>query len=346
VQHNSRRDKQILPSLSVRAIAIALAALCSTTILDAAHAAGSLTDPWSPVDATDEAAYRKTINEGVTEYTARHFEEARSLFRRAHEMSPNARTFRGIGMTSFELRDYVLAVRNLSAALRDEHKPLSAEQRKETQDLLDRTRLFVDVYKLTVSPQDAHVTIDSRAPEFESDGTLLLGFGVHTMEASAQGMTARSLVINVRGGERKDISLSLERVPLASARSVDVGAAQTGAAKKPTPASSSNRAAAAWLWASGGTALLAAGAGIYWAMQNSELKSCRNPSAGLRCTDESAIATQRNVGLGATVGTGAAALTMAIIGILSWNSGQPPASKHSAMDCTVGPFGVTCAGSF
>jgi tetratricopeptide (TPR) repeat protein len=340
-------DKQILSSLLVRAIAIALAALCSTTFLDAARAANSLADPWSPADATDEAAYRKTIKEGVTEYAARHFEEARSLFRRAHEMSPNARTFRGIGMTSFELRDYVLAVRNLSAALRDEHKPLSAEQRKDTQDLLDRSRLFVDVYKLTVSPRDAHVVIDSRVPEFESDGTLLLGFGAHTVEASAQGMTARSLVINVRGGERKDISLTLERVPPAIARPVGVGAAQAGAAKKPTPVSPSNGAAAAWLWASGGTALLAAGAGIYWWMQNSELKSCRNPpSAGLRCTDESSIKTQWNVGLGATLGTGAAALTMAIIGILSWDSGRPPASKHSALDCTVGPFGVTCAGSF
>ena len=340
-------DKPILPSTLARALAIALAVLCSTTVLDAARAADNLTDPWSPADATDEAAYRKTIKEGVTEYAARHFEEARSLFRRAHEMSPNARTFRGIGMTSFELRDYVLAVRNLSAALRDEHKPLSAEQRKDTQDLLDRSRLFVDIYKLTVSPRDAHVTIDSRAPEFEPDGTLLLGFGAHTVEASAQGMTGRSLPISVRGGERKDLSLTLERTPTASARGSDGGAARPGLDRKPTPVRTSNGSAAAWLWASGGTALLAAGAGLYWFMQNSELKSCRNPpSASLRCTDESAIKTQWNVGLGATVGTGAAALTMAIIGILSWDSGQPPASKHSALDCTVGPFGVTCAGTF
>jgi len=32
--------------------------------------------------------YRKAIKEGLAEYDALHFEEARSLFRRAHEISP------------------------------------------------------------------------------------------------------------------------------------------------------------------------------------------------------------------------------------------------------------------
>jgi hypothetical protein len=305
--------------------------------MSAARAADSLTEPWSGADAADEPAYRKTIREGLAEYEALHFAEARSLFRRAHEISPSARTFRGIGMTSFELRDYVSAVHNLSAALRDQRRPLSDEQRRHTQGLLDRARAFVDVCTLTVSPPNARVIIDGHAPEFEPDGTLLLGFGLHTAEASAQGMEIRLLPINVRGGERRDLSVKLAP---AGARSAEA------TVSRPARAVGSNRAAAAWLWASGGTALLAGGFGIYWYLQNSQLTSCHDPADGFRCTNDSALETRRNIALGLTVGTGAAALTMAIIGMLSRNSGPSPAVGHSSLGCTVGPFSVACARSF
>ena len=53
------------------------------------------------------------IGDAVAEYDAGHFQEARALFRQAHEKSPTARTLRGIGMCSFELRDYVEAARAL-----------------------------------------------------------------------------------------------------------------------------------------------------------------------------------------------------------------------------------------
>jgi len=312
----------------------------------AARAANSPNAASPSADAGDDEAYRKTIKDGVAEYDAHHFEEARSLFRRAHEMNPNARTFRGIGMTSFELRDYVLAVRNLSAALQETRKPLSAGQRKDAQDLLDRSRMFVDVYTLSVSPAEARLLVDARAPDFEPDGTLLLGFGTHTLEARSEGMTTRSLPINVRGGEHKELAVTLEPVPAASALVTGDGTTQIRSGAKSSRASSSNGHAAAWLWAGGGTALLALGAGIYWSVQNSELKSCRNPVAGLRCTDESSISTQWNIGMGTTVGAGAAAVTMALIGILTWDFGKPAAPKHSALDCTIGPFGATCGGAF
>jgi tetratricopeptide (TPR) repeat protein len=332
------------PFQAARGIAVSI--LCSTMFLASARAADSLSEPWSGADATDDPAYRKAIKEGLAEYDALHFEEARSLFRRAHSISPNARTLRGLGMTSFELRDYVSAVRNLSAALQDKRKPLSAEQRVHTQDLLDRSRMFVDTYTLTVSPANARVIIDGHAPEFESDGTLLFGFGTHTLEASARGRAVRSVPIAVRGGERKELSVTLALASAVGARSGDARVAEVVTAARPEPAVASNRSAAAWLWASGGAALLAVGAGIYWLRQNSQLNSCRNPLSPWACTNESTLKTQWNVGLGATVGTGAAALTMALIGILSWDFGHPPAANHSALGCNVGPLSIACARSF
>ena len=94
-------------------------------------------------------------------------------------------------------------------------------------------------------------------------------------------------------------------------------------------------------------ALLAIGSGIYWAMQESQLRTCHSPAnPGDICDTEGALKTQRNLAIGATLGAGAAAVTMGLIGILSWHSAPPADKKQSALDCAVSPFGVTCGGAF
>ena len=319
--------------------------LFSTAFPLAVRASNGLTDSGSAIDTTDDPAYRKIIKEGVAEYEAHHFEEARSLFRRAHEISPNARTFRGIGMASFELRDYISAIRNLVPALRDKRKPLSPEQSKDAQDLLDRSLLFVGVYTLTVAPRNARLIIDGHAPEFEPDGTLLFSFGKHTLEASALGREIFSLTFDVRGGERKNLPVTLRKAQTARPWTDNDKAPPLEIVEKPLPVIS-NAGSAAWLWASAGTALLSGGAGIYWYGQNSELDTCRHPKAGLRCTNESSIKTRSNLALGTMIGTGAAALTMALVGILTWDFGPPAASKQRTAGCTVGPFGISCGTVF
>jgi hypothetical protein len=319
-------------------IALALAAFTLAVFLPTSRAAAR-----EASDAGDDPAYRKLVEEGLAEYDARHFEEARSLFRRAHEISPNARTFRGIGMTSFELRDYVSAVHNLAAALKDERKPLSAEQRERTQDLLDRSRIFVDVYTLTVSPPSARVLVDGRAPEYEADGTLMFGFGPHTIEVRARDMITRTLPISVKGGEKKELSVTLEPVVVAPVASAEPAAATSAEASGPA---ASNGGAVAWLIAGGGAALLAGGAGYYLYTRQTQLDDCHHPAPGLRCTNESSITTWRNVALGTTIGVGAAALTMALIGILSWDSGPAASQPPSALNCIVSPLGFSCGRSF
>jgi hypothetical protein len=313
-----------------------------------ARAANTLGDPLAPSDTNDEASYRKTVRDGVAEYDAGHFEEARSLFRRAHETNPNARTFRGIGMASFELRDYIAAWRYLSAALQDKRKPLSPAQRKDVQDLLDRSRMFLDVYTVRVVPRTARLTVDGRAPEFEPDGTLLFGFGAHTIAASAPGMATHTESMNVRGGARKELLLSLEPAPVLGAHPADAASPVTVMKAAPPPRAS-NRAAAAWLWAGAGAAVVAAGAGAYWIKQASELHSCHNPPASdlhCRTTTEGTLSTERNVAMGVTLGTGAAALTMALIGFLTWKSGPSPAQHGSGLACIASPSGITCGGAF
>src|SRR5689334_12069641 len=77
-------------------------------------------------DETDGApeGYEALIEAALTEFGAGHWEEARALFRQAHASFPNARTLRGMGMASFELRDYPEALGELGAALTDDRRPL------------------------------------------------------------------------------------------------------------------------------------------------------------------------------------------------------------------------------
>jgi hypothetical protein len=303
------------------------------------------------VDAKEDPKYRSTLKEALAEYDASHFEEARSLFRRAHEINPNARTLRSIGMASFELRDYVAAVHALSASLSETRKPLNAEQRTHVQGLLERSRMFVDVYTLKVLPADARMLIDGRAPEFETDGTVLLGFGTHNLEASRSGYLLRSIVVNVRGGERKELVVTMERKPSGLTRK-NTGNVTSGAVTLESqpmgtrPSKSGGNTQTIWLLAAGGTALVSVGAGALWLFQNNELTDCHNPAEGLRCNNESAVKSKRNIAAGATLATGAAALTMAAIGIFSGNSKSATPVKRSAVSCAVFPSGFFCTKPF
>src|SRR6185369_15657579 len=104
--------------------------------------------------------YRGLLSEAVAEYDARRYEEARALFRRAHEIAPNARTLRGIGMASFELREYVEALRALEGSLVEQRRPLTAPQRQQVEGLLERTRAFVGRFVLHLTPPDANLRVD------------------------------------------------------------------------------------------------------------------------------------------------------------------------------------------
>ena len=80
----------------------------------------------SPVEAQDAEPppeYQELIRQALEESSANRWAEARVFFRQAHEAFPNARTERGIGMVSFELRDYTDAVRHLTRALDDPRRP-------------------------------------------------------------------------------------------------------------------------------------------------------------------------------------------------------------------------------
>lgn len=161
----------------------------------------------APAAVAQEHDYADTIREALSEFDLGHFEESLALFRLAHSLRPSARTLRGLGNCSFELRHYVDAVTHYRDALASTENPLTAEQRTEVEHLLSRARVFVGGYRLAVTPAGASVTIDSAAA---TGSDVLLAIGDHTIAVSAPGYVARNVPVTVRGGEDETLTIALE----------------------------------------------------------------------------------------------------------------------------------------
>lgn len=180
--------------------------LVSTVLLAAALGSSRAHAQDEPSDA------RALIESAVAEYQARRYPEALALFRRAHALEPNARTLRGIGMASFETRQYVEALRALEASLVEELRPLTDEQRTHVEELLTRTRSYVGRVQLEVVPAEADVRIDGVAIEREPDGAVLLDAGRHEVTATLHGYVNRVVALAVDGGEEPTVRVELEAI--------------------------------------------------------------------------------------------------------------------------------------
>lgn len=240
-------------------------------------------------DARDEAAYKELVEQALGEFKHKNWPEARVLFMRAHELNPNARTLRGMGVVSYEMRDYLNAVVNLQAALEDKRQPLTEAQRKECDGLLARARTFVGVFTLKLDPLDAHVSLDGGEPTRDDKGHLMVPFGEHTVSARARGRLDASTRLTVQGGERGEIALSLPSdVPLVPGA---VAVAPVAPVVTVIPADSAQGSQAAgrrpakdddgfvghglkYTWvALGASAVFGAGAAAFWMLGDKKLDS-------------------------------------------------------------------------
>lgn len=178
-------------------------------------------------DSSASAAYQEAVREALAEYDAQNYLEARSLFEQAHELSPNARTLRGLGVVSFELKRYSECVQFLRQALASDQKPLSESMREQVAQLLSRARRFVAQLTVTVEPADARVVIDRSDPRTLPKEPLLLDVGVHQLEFHAPGYLTEPRSFTAVGGEKKTWNISLRR------ESHDVGLTASSSVRDP-----------------------------------------------------------------------------------------------------------------
>jgi hypothetical protein len=207
-------------------------ALCALTALLFALTPGA----FARADATNAKEYKRVLAEAMAEYERSNWAEARALFQAAHEMQPTARTLRAIGMCAFEEKAYVMSISFLGQAVADTRKPLTAEQRKQTEDALWRAHEFVAQYRLDITPSDAVVRIDGQEP-FLEEGKLLLDPGTHRLSLSAAGYETVENTMTVRARETGELAIKLvlsgSNQPLAEAPVVAPTETLGSAAGKP-----------------------------------------------------------------------------------------------------------------
>jgi hypothetical protein len=306
-------------------------------------------------DASSEA-YRDFVEQALSEFKLENWPEARLLFRRAHELNPSARTFRGIGMVSYEMRDYVPAVLALTAALADTRQPLTPAQRKECEALLVRARTFVGSYALSLEPPRLALTVDGSAAEFDTDGHLLVGFGEHTLQASAPGYDTTTKPLSVQGGEAASMEIVLqlsEAQTMAGSPSTQEHTAPRGAPlvprTSPAPAASLHTGGLKYTWVALGAGAVFGGAAVgSWIVGENKFQDLKDQceqsaTQGSQCvrgeTDVSSAKRFERL-TNAMLGMSAVSLvTAAVLLPIEW-----PRERRLALD--VGPTNIAIRGKF
>jgi hypothetical protein len=160
--------------------------------------------------ADEPPGYARATERGISEFSARNFEEARALFLQAHAQYPNARTLRALGMVEFELRNYVESVQYLEQALRASVKPLDEARRAEVENLLETANGYVARITLQVEPE-THAILDGEELAGANGRELLLGMGNYVLEFRAHERVSQRRTLKIKGGERETLRVGLMR---------------------------------------------------------------------------------------------------------------------------------------
>jgi hypothetical protein len=229
----------VFMSKRVAALCVCLAYLCASP---------ALAKPARPrqraAAQADPAAYRALIDQALEDYDAQNFAEARALFLRAHELLPNARTLRGLGMVEFELRNYIDSVARLEQALASNVRPLEGELRREAEQLLVRARSYIAHVELVTAPvstEGVHVTLDGE-PIAEGQRALTMTVGEHVLLVQAPGYQDERRNLSIKGAEQQRVVVQL--TPSASVTKAPVLALASTPERRDKPPLWKNP----WLW--------------------------------------------------------------------------------------------------
>lgn len=198
---------------------------------------------------TDEPqGYRELVDEALGEYDLKNYQEALALFTRAHELFPNARTFRGMGKAQFELRNYRTCIELLEASLRSTVRPLDASLRADVEQLLGRARNFLGELSIETIPPAEEVRVDDQPVALPPGRPLVLEIGEHVIEVGASGYLPEKRRISVTGRQ-------VEKLTVVFARPASVPKEQQ------QPQSKRRWYRSPWLWTAVGAAVAGAAAG-------------------------------------------------------------------------------------
>jgi tetratricopeptide (TPR) repeat protein len=233
-----------------------------------------------------DGEYTKEINRGIAEFEERNFAEARAHFARAHELSPNARTYRALGMAEYELKNYAASAQLLEMALASQIRALPQRLREETSELLSQAQRYLGHVVLLVEPASASLRIDGAPAKWSPEQPVLLPVGDHLLDLVASGYATERRPVTILGGERKSLRISLHRLAdgpqLEAADSAASAAApvQSKPARKDEPNEARPLRKNPWLWTGLGVVIAGAAAGAAVALTRDPTTKTREPYTG------------------------------------------------------------------
>jgi hypothetical protein len=329
---------------------------------------------WAPVSqvaaqrgaskASHASEYKKTIDEALKEYELGHWDEAAALFGRAHELNPNARTLRGMGLAAFENRKYTLALTQLQSALTDTRNPLSASQREQVKSVIERASIFVARVQLRVSPADMELKLDGAVIVRPESDELLLDPGDYLISGSAPGYKSANVRVKAEGGTHKQVDLDLDREPEHEVVAATPASASHPVAEAPdsaveaTPTTSSGGGSAGKVLAYTGFVVGGAGlvagvvTGVMTLSKASTLKKqCPNdacpPNQHAALQNADTLATVSNIGFGvAAAGLIAGVIGLAMQGHAASEPGPESGTAALSVRPALGIDGVSVSGHF
>jgi tetratricopeptide (TPR) repeat protein len=274
-----------------------------------------------------EPEFNDVIKRAVVEFDQGHWEEASALFRQAHELNPSARTWRGLGLTSFELRRYVNAIAELEAALADPRKPLTNQQRKEVETVLGRAREFVSVYRVRVQPSGAEVIVDGH-PATLNQGQLFLDPGPHTLLVRASGYEERREDLRAAAGAKDELSIELSVTGPAEEVALEAAAPAEARPDEPPPP----KRRRVWTWVLGGASVAAGaaaiGLGVATDGKSEDFKQC---GATPDCQDIADKGKSLQLGTNLSIGLAGAFLVGAVTAFFLEGRARPAEEKRAQL---------------
>jgi hypothetical protein len=214
--------------LSWRAAAVAVAALATLLVASRAIAAS----------ASEEA--EALIHQGVELRQQGKDERALPLFQKAYDLVQSPRTAGQLGLAEMAVGYWIESDQHLSEALQEPDHPWVAKSRRVLEDARTQVRKNIAEIVVAGSPAGASVTINHKpAGTLPLPGAVRVGRGRVDVEVSAPGYVTGTRSQAVGGGERQQITVSLERAPAPSPSSngeVAKPAATTTAAGVAVPA--------------------------------------------------------------------------------------------------------------
>ncbi|HEX7477307.1 MAG TPA: PEGA domain-containing protein [Polyangiales bacterium] len=179
----------------------------------------------SPV--AEAGGYDAAVAAAVAAFQAGQFAQAKEAFALAHALRPSARTYRGLGLSLSALGQQPAARAALEAALHAERLPLPADQRRESEQLLERLVAVTSRLTVRAVPEEARVLVDDAEPVRDGGGALLLSPGRHSLQLTAADHRNVHMTMTLDAGEDRNVEITLP--PSAEPQTVDAASVASSA---------------------------------------------------------------------------------------------------------------------